>query len=263
MVMGRPTRDPKGKRKQVAVRFGPQELSRLEELAAEAGEDVSVGKLIETRMGAMLSADTKTFDLLAALCAGIAEAEDVASSQQSDHTRAVWHQNLMGWATVAEMLAKGPIEDARPESVVNDPEYRDAQREKAEIVWKKRQVIKGLSTYGVSAAIEPALDRKGRGGLFGATLRYIDLRGPERAMIEAIPDDARRSAATELHNELVSLDEAEARETSAAGDTAKIFRDVEEMGRSLYRVHNTEKRIAYIKELAAGASRLAARARPE
>lgn len=247
MVMGRPTRDPEGKRKQVAVRFGPQELARLEELAA--GDGVSVGKLIETRIGAMLTADGKTFELLTALCAGIAEAEDVASSQQSDHRRAVWHENLMGWAAVAEMLARGPIEDRRPEHVTNDPEYVDAQREKAGIIRKKRQIVKGLSTYGVSAAIEPTLDRKGRGGLFGATLRYINLRDPERAMIEAIPDDTRRAAATELHNELVSLDEAEAREVSAAGDTAQIFRDVEEMGRSLFRAHNTEKRIAKIEEL--------------
>lgn len=253
MVMGRPTRDPEGKRKQVAVRFGPKELARLEKLATEAaekaGKKVSVGNLIETRVTALLSADAKTFELLTAICSGIGEAEDVASSQQFDQRRAVWHENLMGWAAVAEMLARGPIEDRRPESVVNDPEYRDAQREKAEIVSKKRRIIKGLSTYGISAALEPTIDRKGRGGLLGATLRYIDLRVPERAMIEAIPDKADRAAAAELHKELVSLDEAEAREATSSDDTAQIFRDVEQMGRSLFRAYNTEKRISGIEEL--------------
>jgi len=261
--MARPTRDPEGKRKQVAVRFGPKELARLEELATEAaekaGKKVSVGNLIETRVSALLSADARTFELLVAIADGVQEAEGVAAAVQDDHTRPIWHETLTAWAAVAEMLARGPIERMRPESVTREPSYIDAQREKAAILLRKRQIIKQLAVFGVSVSEEPTLEKKSVGGLFGAVMRYADLRSRERTMIEAIEDPVRRSSAAELHDEIIKLDEDEARENSEAGDMSRLYRDLEEMGRALYRKHNTEKQIANIMELAASLGSLRAK----
>ena len=46
--MGRPTRDPEGKRKQIAVRFGPLQLSVLSAAAQRSG--LSLGKEVERRV---------------------------------------------------------------------------------------------------------------------------------------------------------------------------------------------------------------------
>lgn len=46
--MGRPTLDPEGRRKQIAVRFGPMQLAVLEMAAKRSG--LSVGKEVERRV---------------------------------------------------------------------------------------------------------------------------------------------------------------------------------------------------------------------
>lgn len=245
--MARTTRDPEGKRKQVGVRFGPQDRATLEALAKAEGADVSVGKLIEKRTLALMSADKPTFDLLAAICARISEAQEVAkkahpANQQPDELR--WHQDLYGWAAVAEMLARGPIEERRPESIVTDEGYKAAERTKLQIVGKKKAIMERLSQHGISASLEPSRESEKRGGLFGRVLEQYDRRGPERAMIDAIPDDESRQAAISLHDELKALDEAEAQESEHASDTVKIFREMEEVGRRLFREHNSNQRFS-------------------
>jgi len=247
--MARRTIDPEGKRKQIGVRFGPQDRAVLDALATAEG--VSVGKLIEKRTLALLTADQKTFDLLAAICARIGEAEDVARTAHPAKDRPdklSWHQDLYAWAAVAEMLARGPIEDRRPESVLTDEGYRHAESVKMEIAAKKREVLDDLSRHGISASLTPSREMAKKGGLFGSILQRYDRRGPERAMIDAIPDDDSRGAAIALHDELKRLDEAEADEDTETSETVKIFRDMESEGRRLFREHDQKQRIAAIME---------------
>ena len=47
-MMGRPTLDPEGRRKQIAVRFGPLQLSALSAAAQRSG--LSLGKEVERRV---------------------------------------------------------------------------------------------------------------------------------------------------------------------------------------------------------------------
>lgn len=240
--MARPTLNPDDRRKQIAVRFGPDERIRLEELANEAskagGKEVSVGKLVETRIAAMLSADAKTFELLAEIAAEIAEIESLGGG-------AAWHDDLTLWGSVAEMLSRGPIDSRRPEIVAFDGAYQFAQREKAQAIMKKQAVIDRLAVLGISASIEPAGQRRGKGGLFGGLLsHYIDRRANEQELIDGIADNDTRSRAQALHDELRQLDKVEADEDGEMTDAAKIYRDMEEVGRGQYRRQRLAKLIA-------------------
>lgn len=249
--MARPTRDPEGKRKQVAVRFGPQELSRLEELAAEAtekaGKNVSVGSLIETRIASMLSADTKTFELMVAIAEGVAEAQALAEGKP-------WHEDLESWGAVAEMLARGPIELMKPESIYGDTGYIGASAEQRRILQAKAIVVENLAVYGIPASILPQseLPHSGRRrGLFGASAdiaaRYIDRRANERKLIDAIEDEATRTKAIELHDELKALDAAADSEADFIAETKRIYTDMEDVGRARYRKHRFDALMAWIK----------------
>ncbi len=250
--MARPTFDPDGKRKQVAVRFGPQELTRLEQLAAEASEGrddkVSVGKLVETRIGAMLSADTKTFELLVAIAEGVAEAERLPDNE-------VWHEHLETWGSVAEMLARGPIEMNKPESVYTDTGHIGASEEQRRILFAKMAVVDRLSVYGIPASVQPQTELPSGGkrprGLFGATFdiasRYIDRRENERKLIDAIEDEATRTKAVELHDELKALDRADDAEADFIAETRRIYSDMEGVGRARYRKHRFDQILAWVR----------------
>lgn len=234
--MARPTLNPEDRRKQIAVRFGPDERARLEELAEAEG--TSVGKLVEARCAAMLSADKTTFDLLAEIAAEIAEIESLGGG-------AAWHTDLTLWGSVAEMLARGPIDSRRPEIVAFDGDYQFAQREKAQAIMKKQAVIDRLAVLGISASIEPAGQRRGKGGLFGGLLsQYIDRRANEQELIDGIADNDTRSRAQALHDELRQLDRVEADEDGEMTDVAKIYRDMEEVGRGQYRRQRLAKLVA-------------------
>lgn len=245
--MARPTRDPEGKRKQVAVRFGPQELSRLEELAAEAADGGSVGKLIEARIASMLSADTKTFELMVAIAEGVAEAQSLAEGK-------AWHEDLESWGAVAEMLARGPVELLKPESVYTDTGFIGASAEQRRILQAKAVVVENLAVYGIPASVLPQseLPHSGRRrGLFGASMdiaaRYIDRRANERKMIDAIEDEATRTKAIELHDELKALDAAADSEADFIAETRRIYTDMEDVGRARYRKHQFDALMARIK----------------
>jgi hypothetical protein len=115
---------------------------------------------------------------------------------------------------------------------------------KLEIIGKKKEIMERLSRHGVSASLEPTRESVKRGGLFGHLMQRYDRRGPERAMIDAIPDEDSRQAAVALHNDLKALDDAEEQESEEVTDAVKIFRDMESEGRRLFREHDMSKRIA-------------------
>lgn len=224
--MARPTLSPEDRRKQIAVRFGPEARTRLEEIAEAEG--TSPGKVAETRAAALLNADDVTFSLLVEIAGEIADIETMAGG-------AKWYKDLTTWGAVAEMLARGPIIGRKPESVYTDGGYRHASRERAQAMLKKRDIIERLGVMGVSASFEPSVERSGR-GLFGSLLsRYVDRRASEQALIDAIGDEAIRTRAQALHDELRELDAAEADEEAEMSDTDRIYREMEEAGRSRYR----------------------------
>lgn len=255
--MARPTKDPAGKRKQVAVRFGPQELQRLEELAEEAsadGEKMSVGRLIESRISALLSADNKTFALLSDIAAEIENAEDMMAKVAEDGARKAWHEDLHTWGAVAQMLASGPIDNHRPETIYGDGDYSAAQRGLYRITQDKLAVIERLSIYGVTASVEPQMEIPNtvRRGIFGATknqARVIDRRANERATIDAITDDATREKALELHGKLLTLDQEAADESEQVADVIRIYSDMEEIGRAHYRKEKFNRLLDSIKAM--------------
>lgn len=256
--MARPTRDPDGKRKQVAVRFGPQELARLDELAASAStadDKVSVGKLIESRVAALLAADDKTFALLVDIASGIAAAEDLMASVSDDRTRKPWHSDLHTWGAVAEMLGRGPIELRKPESAWQDTGFIGASAEQLRILRDKQALIEQLAIYGVSASVEPETELpsayRPKTGLFGsavrAAARYIDRRANEQKVIDAIEDVGARTKALELHGKLKELDNAAEAEANFIAETRRIYTDMEEVGRAHWRKDQFNQIMARVK----------------
>lgn len=224
--MARPALNPEEKRKQIAVRFGPEDRERLEQLATAEG--TSPGKVAEARAAALLGADSATFALLVEIAGEIADIEMMAGGIK-------WHEDLTTWGAVAEMLARGPIVGRKPESVYTDGGYAAANRERAQAMLKKRDIIERLGVTGVSVSFEPSVERSAR-GLFGSLLsRYVDRRATEQALIDAIADDATRTRAQALHDELKKLDAAEADEEAEMSDADRIYREMEDAGRTRYR----------------------------
>lgn len=217
---------------------------RLEDLAKEQG--TSPGKIAEARASDLLSADEKTFALLKEIAEEIAEIETT--------TGAPWHQDLTTWGMVAEMLARGPIDILRPEVVAMDGDWIAEQREKAQIIQRKQDVVERLAVLGISASIEPAGNFRRRGGLFGGLLsHYIDRRANEQALIDAMGDDAVRSRAQALHDELRKIDADEDAKNGELSETVKIYQDMEEAGRARYRRTSLDrllKRVANLKPVA-------------
>jgi len=247
--MARPTIDPEGKRKQIGVRFGPQDRAALDALAADEG--VSVGKLIENRTAALIGADQKTFALLVSIVEGIEQARNLMADPASAEPPQ-WHEDLTTWGAVAEMLASGPGALVRPETAYRDAGFIDAIQNKSRILVAKQKVIDRLSAYGIPATLQSTLEfpaARRRRGLFGTglfALPTIDRRANERKLIDAIEDDDARAKALELHAELIALDEQEKDEGAFADDTVKIYRDMEDEGRAAWRKYRTDKLLADI-----------------
>lgn len=239
--MARPTLNPEDRRKQIAVRFGPEARMRLEQLAQEQG--TSPGKVAEARASDLLAADDKTFALLKEIAEEIEEIESITGVR--------WHEDLTTWGMVAEMLARGPIDTLRPEIVAMDGDWIAEQREKAQIIQRKQEIIERLAVLGISASIEPAGNFRRRGGLFGGLLsHYIDRRANEQALINAISDEGIRSRAQALHDELRKFDADEEEKNGEISDTVRIYQDMEEAGRARYRRTSLErllKRVANLK----------------
>lgn len=248
--MARPTIDPDGKRKQIGVRFGPQDRAILDALAKAEG--ISVGKLIENRTAALIGADQKTFALLVSIVEGIEQARGLMTDPATGEAPS-WHEDLTTWGAVAEMLASGPSELLRPESAYSDTGFIGAIQNKSRILLAKLKIIDRLSAYGIPAMLQSILEMpaaRRRRGLFGAGLfsppATIDRRANERKLIDAIEDDDARAKALELHAELIALDTEEKDEGAFADETVKIYREMEDEGRAAWRKYRSDKLLADI-----------------
>ena len=218
--MGRPRKAAEEKRKQITLRFDPTDMQRLQALAKASGR--SLGKEIEARVEATTNLDEMGLELVRRIGAGIVALQRLNGGVMRHKP---WHVDLTCWASIAELLAEGPIFDMRPLNPVDEEAMWEAILPVFEIDGRRRDLVRKLAELGIDVALE----RKIRG------LLQLDSRVQERAGIDAIPDSELKTTAISHHDSLRKLDDEHDEALLACRDAVKPYLDVEEAGRQICR----------------------------
>lgn len=226
--MGRPPKPANEKRQLVSVRLDPKVRSLLESAAQKSGR--SLAGEIERRISDLAAVDEETLVLLETL------AMQIRDLQQRNVGKR-WHQDLKTWAAVAEMMALGPIRDAKPCKPADVEAQDDAYAPLSEINDRQRNLVRELSDLGILVSPEkrnPTLNRTG--SLFGG-FKSVNSRVLERGAIDVIPDDDIRARAIELHEQLVQLDEEQVEAQERYAEMIRPYIEEEAAGRMMYQDH--------------------------
>ncbi|MGB3379089.1 MAG: hypothetical protein WBH10_04375 [Allopontixanthobacter sediminis] len=213
--MGRPIKASQDKRQQITLRFDPAVMKWLR-VQAEANHR-SVGKEIEARVVSTFPLEAQGVELFKRISAEIA-----ALTKRNRGKR--WHVDLTAWASVAEMLAEGPIQDMRPNHAVDADDQWEAWEPIFRIDNAREEIVRKLAEFGFTSV---AVEKKARG------LLRLNNRTSERAGIDQAPESDLKEAAIALHTELSQLDVEHDEKMQAFHLAMQVHWEAEEAGRQL------------------------------
>jgi hypothetical protein len=218
--MGRPPKAAEDKRQQITLRFDPAVMEKLKASAEASGR--SLGKEVEERAGATLHFDEVGLELVRRIGAGIVALQRLHGGV---HRHKPWHVDLSCWASIAELLAEGPIFDMRPLNPTDEDAMWEACLPVFEIDRQREELVRKLAELGIDVAVE----RKVRG------LLKLDSRVQERASIDAIPESDLKIMAVSHHEALRKLDDEHDAALLACRDAMDPYMAAEEAGRQICR----------------------------
>lgn len=232
---GRPALPEAEKRQQIGVRTSPTLKLDLERAAGENGRSVAQEaelRLIESFEVERRAGTGETAQLLRMI------ADQIAMIERTTGKR--WHRDLMTWAAAAEAIAKGPVQQLRPDKSTDDEVANEAWGALWAIIVEKQGHLDKLRSAGLHISARPEAATPGAIDALGG---YVDLtRSNIRQAVEAlsIGDDERDQLKTALTNVLV-LDAAEREAEQVFIEAVRPFVEAEAHGRRLYAALASEK----------------------
>ncbi|MFC3175037.1 hypothetical protein ACFOD9_12325 [Novosphingobium bradum] len=231
--MARPALLPEQKRKQIAVRLGPEDRVRVQATADRNGHGLGteIEELALEQLAYLETNDEPTRAFLHAITAEIAEIESV--------TKRHWYKDRATWAAVAEMLRIGPIRHHEADRPRDDEAASAAWQALLEVQFEKERIADQLRALRISVTPEhPVKTAVNDAGLFGeltvtAEFAYA-IRETERAAMMALPDGAAKEQAGDLFRRLVELDHEEQELEEQCAELKRPYAEADRYGRDTY-----------------------------
>ena len=220
--MGRPSKSPETLRQVVTLRLDPPVLRKLEMASKQAGTRFSND--LEARLLATCDLDREGVELVRTIAAEIAQIQKMTGKR--------WHKDLKTWASVAEMLAEGPIHNFDPDRPQDD-EFVEAAFDKLEALQSARtELLDQLADLGIAARHNPD---KTAGGQAGVGSLLDPTRSSTRLMCEKLDSEQQRTTALALLEDIIQIDD-QVRKADAEFDVTLLPHYEQTIaGRKLYR----------------------------
>jgi len=179
---------------------------------------------LEARLLATCDLDREGVELVRTIALEIAQIQKMTGKR--------WHKDLKTWASVAEMLAEGPIHHFDPDRPQDD-EFVEAAFDKLEALQSARtELLDQLADLGIAARQNPDKTVGGQAGIGSSP----DLtRSSTRLMCEKLDSEQQRTIALALLEEIIQIDD-QVREANAEFEVAlRPHYEQTLAGRKLYR----------------------------
>lgn len=232
---GRPAIPEAERRQQIGVRTSPGLKSDLERAAAENGRSVAQEaelRLVDSFESERRAGGVETAHLLRMM------ADQIAMIERATGKR--WHRDLTTWAAVAEAIAKGPIQQLRPDRTTDDEVANEAWDQLWQIMQEKSGHIERLRGGGLHASRQPEPTVAGASDALGS---YVDTkRTALRLAVEALQiSDAERDQLRMALAALIVLDAAEADAEKKFHAAIDPYIQAEKRGQELFAANFSER----------------------
>lgn len=145
--MGRPKKKPEDRRREATIRLDPEVRLFFDQAAKASGR--SFAKELEARLAATVGLDDVGLDLIKRI------SQEISSICKL--TGGNWHEHLLTWAAVSEMLASGPISEFDPARPEQDGFVRQKFEELDALEGRRLHLIRQLADYGIGIHVRPHL----------------------------------------------------------------------------------------------------------
>ncbi len=223
--MGRPKKKPEDRRREATIRLDPEVRIFFEQAAGASGR--SFAKELEARLAATVGLDDVGLDLIAQISKEISRICKVTGEN--------WHDHLLTWAAVSEMLASGPISEFDPARAEQDGFVRQKFEELDALEGRRVQLIRQLAEYGIGIRARPHGSNPHRQPGAGLAALAGDPYAAARLMCQKLDASGDKEEAVSLLNLICELDRSIQDANAAFKEALRPYFDETKEGQLLYR----------------------------